>query len=101
VTKKRKDFKSKNRKNNLLPISILLLCLLVAESLLYTWCRIQYIQIGYEIVEKQKERERLLDLQRKLRIELAHLKSPERIRRIATKQLGLRIPDSNQIVVLP
>ena len=38
---------------------------------------------------------------KQLRLELARLKAPERIERIAVRQLGLRHPKKNQVVMLP
>ena len=74
--------------------------ILMAELLVYTWCRVQYVQTGYEITEATQEHQRLTDLHRKLQVEEARLRSPERIMRIA-EQRGLVMPDSRQIVVIP
>ena len=73
---------------------------LMAELLVYTWCRVQYVQTGYEITEATQEHERLMDLDRKLQVEEARLRSPERIMRIA-RQRGLVMPGSKQVVVIP
>lgn len=72
----------------------------MAEFLVYTWCRVQYVQTGYEVTEATKEQHRLMELHRKLKVEEARLRSPERIMRIA-QQRGLVIPDSKQVVVIP
>ena len=74
--------------------------ILMAELLVYTWCRVQYVRTGYEITEATQEHQRLTDLHRKLQVEEARLRSPERITRIA-EQRGLVMPDSRQIVVIP
>ena len=74
--------------------------ILMAELLVYTWCRVQYVRTGYEITEATQEHQRLTDLHRKLQVEEARLRSPERIMRIA-EQRGLVMPDSRQIVVIP
>lgn len=77
-----------------------LMVFLLAELLVYTWCRVQYVRTGYEINEATKERQRLMELHRKLQVEGARLRSPERVMRIA-QQRGLVMPDSNQVVVIP
>jgi cell division protein FtsL len=41
-----------------------------------------------------------MELHRKLKVEEARLRSPERIMRIA-QQRGLVMPDSKQVVVIP
>ena len=42
-----------------------------------------------------------ITLQNNLKIELARLRSPERISNIASMQLGLVMPKSNQTIVMP
>lgn len=81
-------------------IGIAIMVVFMAELLVYTWCRVQYVRTGYEITETTKENERLMELHRKLKVEEARLRSPERIMRIA-QQRGLVMPDSKQVVVIP
>jgi cell division protein FtsL len=81
-------------------IWVALMVVFMAELLVYTWCRVQYVQTGYEIAEASKEHQRLMELQTKLQVEEARLRSPERIMRIA-RQRGLVMPDSKQVVVIP
>ena len=84
----------------MIPIWVAFMVILMAELLVYTWCRVQYVQTGYEITEATQEHQRLMDLHRKLQVEEARLRSPERIMRIA-RQRGLEMPDSKQVVVIP
>jgi len=84
----------------MIAIWIAFMVVLMAELLVYTWCRVQYVQTGYEITEATQEHERLMDLHRKLQVEEARLRSPERIMRIA-RQRGLVMPGSKQVVVIP
>lgn len=72
----------------------------MVELLVYAWCRVQYVRTGYELTEASEEYRRLVGLNRKLKVEEARLKSPERIVRIA-KERGLVIPNSEQVVVVP
>jgi cell division protein FtsL len=74
--------------------------LFMAELLVYSWCRVQYVQTGYELNEARQERRDLLAFRQELEVEEARLRSPERIRRLAQER-GLVVPDSRQIVVLP
>lgn len=82
-------------------IWMLLLFILIAELFCYTWCRVQCIETGYEIEEKKKRNEELKRLQKSLRIELAGLKAPERIAGIASREIGLIMPDYRHTVVVP
>ena len=80
---------------------ILLMLMLIAELFCYTWCRVQCIETGYEIEEEKKRCDELKRLQKSLRIELVGLKAPERIAGIATRELGLIMPDYRHTVVIP
>ena len=91
---------SKDRLRMMFILWIALMVFLMAELLVYTWCRVQYVQTGYEVTEATKEHERLMELHRKLQVEGARLRSPERVMRIA-RQRGLVMPDPKQVVVIP
>ena len=82
-------------------IWILLLLIFVGELLLYTWCRMQCVRTGYEISAHTKKNRELTALQKSLKVELARLKSPERIARIAQTQLGLIMPNAKHTIVIP
>jgi len=79
--------------------SIVLLVLIV-EMFLYTWCRVQYLQLGYDIHELENRIAHLTRLKNDFQIEQARLRSPERIIQIATKQLGLQMPAPDQMIEL-
>ncbi len=79
----------------------LLMGIFIVELLIYTWFRVQCTQIGYEINRATETQNRQMALQNNLKIELARLKSPERIVKIATDKLGLVMPQPEQIMSLP
>ena len=70
----------------------------IFELLFYTWCRVQTTRQGYEINGLQAESRQLMLVQKSLKIELARLKSPDRIARIARDTLGLVTPKTQQVV---
>ena len=80
---------------------VLILSLLVTELLFYTWCRVQYVQVGMTISRETQKAASLRTLQSSLKIELARLKAPERISNIARSELGLSMPEPKQVVVIP
>ena len=82
-------------------IWIVLMVVFIAELFLYTWCRVNCIGVGYEISKATQEQQELIALQNNLKIELASLKSPERLAKIAKDQLGLIVPSKDQTIVLP
>ena len=75
--------------------------LFIAELLFYTWCRVQCVQTRYEISELNVRHQQLVAHQDSLKIELARLKSPKRIAKIAKQQLGLITPTSKQMIIIP
>lgn len=80
---------------------VVLFVVFLGELLGYAWVRMQCVQTGYEISQLVQEQQRLSELQANLKIELARLKAPQRIARIAGEQLGMTLPSARQIVVLP
>ena len=95
----------KTRKNNggikITGVWIILMVLFIAELFIYTWCRVNCIGVGYEISKETKKQQELIALQNNLKIELASLKSPERIAKIAKDQLGLIVPSKGQTIIIP
>lgn len=82
-------------------IWIVFMTVFIAELFLYTWCRVNCIGVGYEISKETHKQRELVALQTNLKIELASLKSPERIAKIAKNQLGLVTPTQKQTIVIP
>jgi cell division protein FtsL len=80
---------------------IIIIVLFISELFIYTWCRIQCVKTGYEISKETDNNLKLITLQKNLKIEIARLKSPLRIAKIATQQLGLIMPKSGQVIIIP
>lgn len=80
---------------------VAVLTLVVAEMLFYTWCRVQCVRTGYQIAHESRRQQELTRFQNNLNIELARLKAPETISRIARDKLFLSRPEPQQIVVVP
>ena len=86
-------------KSGLLLVTVLLL-MVIGGSLVYVWSRIQVIQAGYEISSAMKHGRTLAEENKRLRVEIATLKSYPRIEKIATEELGMSKPRSDQVVVI-
>lgn len=82
-------------------IWIVFMTVFIAELFLYTWSRVNCIGVGYEISKETQKQHELVALETNLKIELASLKSPERIAKIAKNQLGLVTPTQKQTIVIP
>jgi cell division protein FtsL len=96
-----KSKRRKKRNPKMLAACLIFMGLFIAELLVYTWSRVQCIQVRYEISELAADQQRLVMLQENLKIELARLKAPQRIASIAKQQLGLVAPTSKQLIVIP
>jgi cell division protein FtsL len=101
MAKRRKRRKKKTRNPKALAAGLVFMGLFMAELLFYTWCRVQSVQVRYEISEMTAKQEQLITFQDNLKIELARLKSPQRIAKIAEQQLGLITPTTQQLRLIP
>ena len=79
---------------------IILMSIFITELLFYTWCRVQCLRIGYKISKETDNNRALITLQNNLKIEIAHLKSPERLEKFAKEKLGLIKPTSEQMITI-
>jgi len=80
--------------------SILLTLFFIGGSLFYVWSRIQVIQLGYEISNALKKERALTEANKKLRLEIATLKSYARIEKIAAEELKMIKPKPDQVIVI-
>jgi cell division protein FtsL len=79
----------------------LIMSFFILELFFYTWCRVQNVRFGYEISNEMNAQKKLAAYQNNLKVELARLKSPERITQIAKEQLGLIMPTAEKTILLP
>ncbi len=77
----------------------LMLFLLMGSSISHVWSNFEMTQRGYDISQLKNEERKLMDISRKLKLDLAILKSPQKLEARA-KKLGLRQPTPGQIIVL-
>jgi len=79
---------------------VLMLFVFMGSGIGYVWSNLEGTQIGYDLSRLKHEELRLKDLNNKLRLELATLKSPQYLEE-AAHALGLKAPSPRQIIVLP
>ncbi|MDA8140595.1 MAG: cell division protein FtsL [Desulfobacteraceae bacterium] len=94
-----KDRKPAMKRMGLVWVAVL--SLFVAELLFYTWCRVQCTRTRYLIYDDLTKHKELAARENSLNIELARLKTPENISRIARQKLALAMPDPQQIIWVP
>jgi cell division protein FtsL len=82
-------------------ITLMMLICFMGTGIGYVWSNFERTQIGYNVSQLKKEEMRLQEINQKLKLELATLKSPQNLERLAVQQLGLSPPKPEQIVLLP
>jgi cell division protein FtsL len=73
---------------------------LMAVALVYVWSHIRMTELEYMVAEEMSIKENLLEEQRKLNVEIATLKSPQRIEAIAKNKLQMSYPAREQVIIL-
>lgn len=79
-------------------VSVLTAVAIVVIVFAFLWSRLMVVNTGYEISKANTQRASLIEQNKRLRVEFMRLKSPERIERIASTELGLINPSGEQIV---
>ncbi len=79
---------------------VVVLAFLTLQLFVFTWSRVQCTTVGYAFTHEQEVHNELVSIKKKLIIEKAHLKAPDRISAIAQERMGLNIPEQNQILTL-
>ena len=66
----------------------------------YVWPRIQVVRLAYRLQTSEQQLKAFIQEQDQLRLELAALKDPQRIYRVATEQLGMSLPPQHQVFIV-
>lgn len=81
-------------------LTAVMLLVFMGSGIGYVWSNFEGTQIGYDLGRLQEEELKLKELNQKLRLELATLKSPQYLEE-ATRSLGLRPALPGQVEILP
>ncbi len=80
-------------------LGVVAIVLVLGGGLLaYTWVHIEIMRSGYRTDDREKELHGLLEEERRLLLEAAYLRQPERIEQRARQDLGMREPSLAQTV---
>jgi cell division protein FtsL len=82
-------------------VTLMMLICFMGTGIGYVWSNFERTQIGYDLSQLKKEEMRLEEINQKLKLELATLKSPQNLERLAIQKLGLGSPKPEQIILLP
>lgn len=74
--------------------------ILMFVALVYVWSHINMTRLEYQVAEEMGVRAQLLEQQKKLKLEIATLKSPQRIGTIARDVLQMMPPERDQVVLI-
>lgn len=91
---------AKGVNRHLLILAIIIAFLVISCSLFYVWANQQKVSLGYEISRVSQEEQELTEENKKLRLELAVLKSPDRLEKKALQELGFVTPQNGQIIIV-
>jgi cell division protein FtsL len=72
----------------------------IAAILFYIWPYVNILDINYEFERLHKERARLMQNNNLLKIEMASLKSLDKVEETAYSRLGLIFPQDGQVVIV-
>ena len=76
------------------------IALLLAVSLFFVWSRIQVVNLAYDISSFEGRLRGMQQETQRLRLEAASLRNLVRIEMFAEKELGLRLPTSEQVITV-
>lgn len=82
------------------PTFIVVALVLMFVALIYVGSHIRMTKMEYDVAAALNAKENLLEEQKKLKLELAMLKSPQRIEDIARTKLQMTYPTAQQVIVL-
>lgn len=71
--------------------------MLFLMMMVYAWQHFRSIEYGYRIEAQKAERDRLVEMNRTLKLETASLRDPSRIDALA-RQMGMESPEPGQVI---
>ena len=83
----------------LLPV-LIFMALLLAVSLFYVWSRLQVLNLEYSISSLESRVRHLQQESKGLQVEVASLRSPQRLEQVARQKLGLHLPTPDQVITV-
>jgi len=83
----------------LVAVFVLATAAVMFSSLFLAWTDLRYITLSYQISQAQETQKQFLDLNRKLRIELANLTAISRLEKLAAEN-DMGAPQPSQVVNL-
>jgi cell division protein FtsL len=79
---------------------LLILLILIVAAFVQVHAKLTAVELGYALSAAASEHQQLLTDQHSLQVEVATLRSPQRLRKLAVEKLGLVEPNSTQLLRL-
>lgn len=92
---------STDQRWNMFPYLMVVMVLLTLVALFHVWSRVTVIDLNLQISEADSTISVAKQEASRLRLEIASLKTPERIEKIAKEDLGMTLPTDVQIRPVP
>ena len=92
---------SEDQRWHTFPYIVVMMVLLTLVALFHVWSRVTVIDLNLQISETDKAIRETKQEAGRLRLEIASLKTPERIEKIARQELGMTLPTDVQIRPVP
>jgi len=86
---------------NMFPYLVVVMFLLTLVALFHVWSRVTVIDLNLQISEADSAIRESKQEASRLRLEIASLKTPDRIEKIAREQLGMTLPTDVQVRPVP
>lgn len=86
---------------HMFPYLVSVLLMLTIVALFHVWSRVTVIDLNLQISEAERAIREAKHEASRLRLEIASLKTPGRIEKIAREDLGMTLPTDVQIRVVP
>lgn len=77
---------------------VLFVICFLAGLLFYLWPHLQLLQSGFQHSSLLTQKERLMEENKALRLEVSSLESLDRVERIARGELGMTAPEKGQLI---
>ncbi|MBM4285866.1 MAG: hypothetical protein FJ128_11565 [Deltaproteobacteria bacterium] len=74
---------------------------IVVSSFYWAYGNLQAVTLNYEISQAQEAQKQLLEMNRKLRIELSNLTAISRLEKLAVETYGMAPPRPDQVITVP
>ena len=81
------------------PITVFL-AVAFAISIFFVWSRTEMVRLEYQISRMERQVRDLRQEEQRMRLEVASLRSPQRIEAVASNDLGMSRPKPGQIVIV-